>query len=187
MNEVLIVVIIALIGISYYLLFKEHHKRNEMTFDEIYPLVIEYAVISVISILLMFVGVKAIINGYVNNDEIKEVIKELTIGIVTISLVILHFIFWVKKHLVDLSTEVREEEKNTTSRIAEWIEIIAFVLIIAGSIFNIFKYMQFIDEVEKYRQISISVLCIIASVILLNNLNPLNFKDKIKEKFKSTK
>ncbi|MBO5397847.1 MAG: hypothetical protein J6A36_02805 [Clostridia bacterium] len=187
MNEVLIVVIIALIGISYYLLFKEHHKRNEMTFDEIYPLVIEYAVISVISILLMFVGVKAIINGYVNNDEIKEVIKELTIGIVTISLVILHFIFWVKKHLVDLSTEVREEEKNTTSRIAEWIEIIAFVLIIAGSIFNIFKYMQFIDEVEKYRQISISVLCIIASVILLNNLNPLNFKDKIKEKFKSKK
>ena len=187
MNEVLIVVIIALIGISYYLLFKEHHKRNEMTFDEIYPLVIEYAVISVISILLMFVGVKAIINGYVNNDEVKEVIKELTIGLVTISLVILHFIFWVKKHLVDLSTEVREEEKNTTSRIAEWIEIIAFVLIIAGSIFNIFKYMQFIDEVEKYRQISISVLCIIASVILLNNLNPLNFKDKIKEKFKSKK
>lgn len=187
MNEVLIVVIIALIGISYYLLFKEHHRRNEMTFDEIYPLVIEYAVISVISILLIFFGVKSIINGYVNNDEVKEVIKELTIGLVTISLVILHFIFWVKKHLVDLSTEVREEEKNTTSRIAEWIEIIAFVLIIAGSIFNIFKYMQFIDEVEKYRQISISVLCIIASVILLNNLNPLNFKDKIKEKFKSKK
>lgn len=187
MLEVGMVIVIVLIGVSYYLLFKEHHKRNEMTFSEIYPLVIEYAVMCVISILLLVFGVSSVINGYVNNDEVREVIKELTVGLVTISLVIIHFIFWVKRHRQDLNVEVREEDEKKTSHIAEWIEIIVFVIIIIASICNIIKYAQFIDTVEKYRQISISILCIIASCILINNLNPLKIKDKIKEKFKSKK
>jgi len=187
MLEVGMILVIIFIGVSYYFLFKEHHKRNQMTFSEIYPLVIEYAVMCVISILLLIFGVSSVMNGYVNNDEVREVIKELTVGLVIISLVIIHFIFWVKKHRQDLNTEVREEEEKKTSHIAEWIEIIIFVIIIIASIYNIFKYAQFIDKVEKYRQISISVLCIIASCILINNLNPLKIKDKIKEKFKSKK
>lgn len=187
MLEVGFVIVIALIGISYYLLFKEHHKRNEMTFSEIYPLVIEYAVVCIISGLLLFIGVSALINGYVNHDEIKEVIKELTVGLVIISLVILHYIFWVKRHRQDLDTEVREEDERKTSHIAEWLEIIIFILVIVASIYNIVKYMQFLDEVEKYRQIAISILCIISAFILINNLNPLKIKDKIKSIFKSKK
>ena len=81
MGEVGFIIIIATIGLSYYLLFKEHHKRNEMKFSEIYPLFIEYAVMSVISILLLVFGMGSVINGYTNNDEIVEVIKELTVGI----------------------------------------------------------------------------------------------------------
>ncbi|MCX4303529.1 MAG: hypothetical protein K1W33_06245 [Clostridia bacterium] len=187
MGEVGFIIIIATIGLSYYLLFKEHHKRNEMKFSEIYPLFIEYAVMSVISILLLVFGMGSVINGYTNNDEIVEVIKELTVGLVTICLVILHFIFWIKKHRIDLDFEVREVDEKRTSNIAEWIEIIIFILVIIGSIFNIVKYIQFIDEVVKYKQLSISVLCIIASVILIRNLNPLNINKKIKEILKSKK
>lgn len=186
MGEVGFVIIIASIVLSYYLLFKEHHKRNEMKFSEIYPLFIEYAVMFIISILLLVFGVSSVMNGYMNNDEIAEVIKELTVGLVTISLVIIHFIFWVKKHRVDLDVEVREIEEKNTSNIAEWIEIIVFILVIIASIFNIFKYIQFIDEAVKYKQLSISVLCIMASIILLRNLNPLNIKEKIRKIFKKS-
>lgn len=186
MGEVAVIAIIAIVSLSYYLIFKEHHKRNEMNFSDIYPLFIEYTVMSIISILLLVFGIGSVINGYTNNDEIVEVIKELTVGLVTISLVVLHFIFWIKKHLIDIDTEVKEAEEKHTSNIAEWIEIILFILVIIGSIFNIFKYIQFIDEAVKYKQLSISVLCIIASVILLRNLNPLNINQKIKNMFKKS-
>lgn len=184
MIEVLIVLGIAIIGVSYYFIFKEHHKKNEMTFAEIYPLVIEYFTISIISIILLGIGLGCIIRGCAYNEEIKEVIKEFTIGIIIISLTIIHFIFWIKTHKVDLEISEREEKETKTSNIAEWIELIAFILIIVASIFNIVKYIQFVEEAEKYKQIGTSILCIIASVILLYNMNPLEVKDRIKGIFK---
>lgn len=187
MNEIFIIIVIACIGISYYFIFKEHHKRNHLKFADIYPLVIEYAVICVISILLLVVGFKAVINGYVNRDEIREVLKELIVGLVTICLVIIHYIYWIKKHKFDVDIGDVEARDEKNAHIAEYIEICVFVIIIIGSIYNIIKYAQFIDKVEKYRQISISVLCIISSIILLHNLNPLKIKDKIKKIIKSKK
>ncbi len=184
MKEILIVLGIALIGLSYYFIFRGHHKKNKMTFAEIYPLVIEYFAISIISIMLLAVGIGCIARGCINNDEIAEVIKEFAIGIIIISLTILHFIFWVKTHKVDLEVAKREEKEVRTTNIAEWIELIAFILIIIASIFNIVKYAQFLDETEKFRQIGTSILCILASFILLYNINPLKIKDKIKGIFK---
>ncbi len=184
MKEILIVLGIALIGLSYYLIFRKHHKKNEMTFAEIYPLVIEYFAISIISIIFLIIGFSCIARGCIDNDEIGEVIKEFGIGITIISLTILHFIFWIKTHKVDLEKLDREEKEVKTNNIAEWIELIAFILIIIASIFNIVKYAQFIDDVEKYSQIGTSVLCIIAALILLYNINPLDIKDKIKGIFK---
>ena len=187
MNEVGIILGLIIIGLSYYLLFKEHHKRNEMTFSEIYPLVIEYVVMSIISVILLIIGVNCIITGYTYTDEIKEVIKELFLGFSIIILVILHFIFWVKKHRKDLDFTEREIEEKKTADIAEWIELIVFIAMIIAAIFNVIKYIQFIDITEKIRQIIGSILIIIASLILLYNLNPLQIKDKIKGKFKSKK
>lgn len=184
MNEVLIVLGIVLIGISYYLIFRKHHKKNGMTFAEIYPLVIEYFAISIISIFFLLIGLGCIARGCTDNDEIGEVIKEFAIGITIISLTILHFVFWIKTHKVDLEKSEREASEIKTSNIAEWIELIAFILIIIASVFNIVKYAQFIDEAEKYSHIGTSVLCIIAAIILLYNMNPLGIKDKIKNKLK---
>ena len=187
MSEVAIILGLIIIGVSYYLLFKEHHKRNEMTFSEVYPLVIEYIVMSIISIILLLVGLNCIVTGYTYTDEIKEVIKELIIGFATIILVILHFIFWVKKHRLDLEVSEREENEKRTADIAEWIELIVLIAMIIAAIFNIVKYIPFIDIAEKIKQIIGSILVIIASLVLLYNLNPLEIKDKIKEKFKSKK
>lgn len=182
--EVLILVGIFIMGLSYYFIFREHHKRNEMTFSEIYPIVIEYMVTCIMSVIFLAIGVSAIRQGYVNNDEVSEVIKELTTGIIIISLVIIHFVFWVKKHLQDIPKEVREVEAEKTNNIAEWIELIAFIGIIVISIFNIFKYMQFIDPSEKYKQIGYSVIYIFSSILVLYKLNPLQIKDKIRSKLK---
>lgn len=178
MIEVLVVLGLIGIGFSYYILFKEHHKKNGMRFDEIYPLIIEYAVISIISIFLLIVGVQCIIEGCVNNDEIYEVIQEFTVGIVIISLTLIHFIFWIKTHRVDYEKSDRDEKEEKTTNIAEWIELIAFVLMIIGSVLNIIKYVQFIDETVKVQQIVISILCIIVSSFLLWKLNPLNIFKK---------
>ena len=81
----------------------------------------------------------------------------------------------------------KKENEKKTSDIAEWIELIIFITMIIAAIFNIIKYIQFIDMTEKIKQIIGSILIIIASLILLYNLNPLEIKDKIKEKFKSKK
>lgn len=187
MGEAIVVLGLIIIGVSYYLLFKEHHKRNEMTFSEIYPLVIEYLVMCIISGILLVVAINCIITGYTYTDEIKEVIKELAIGFSIIILVIIHFIFWVKKHRIDLDKSEREAEEKRTADIAEWIELIVFIAMIIAAIFNIIKYVQFIDVTEKIKQIVGSILIIIASIVLLYNLNPLGIKDKIKSKFKSKK
>ena len=154
-----------------------------MNFSEIYPLVINYLALYFISIIILCFGIDRVITGYIYHDELAEVIKELIIGFSIISVVIINFIFYVKKHRIDLIESDREENEKQTKHIAEWIEIIIFLLLILFSIFNIGKYISFIDKTEKYKNIITSILCICASIFLLYNLNPLDIKDKIKSLF----
>lgn len=179
-NEGIILIFFIITGISYYCFFGKHHKRNEMNFSEIYPLVINYLVLSIISTLILILGIDIVFTGYIYNDEVAEVLKSLIVGLTIISLVIINFIFYIKKHRMDLIQSDREENEKQTSNIAEWIEIIIFILLILFAIFNIFRHISFIDKVEKYKNIIGSILCICASVFLLYNLNPLNIKEKIK-------
>lgn len=179
-NEGIILIFIVISGISYYYFFANHHKRNEMNFSEIYPLVINYLVLLTISTLIFILGIDIVLTGYFYNDEVAEVIKELVTGLAIISAVIINFIFYVKKHRIDLIQSDREENEKQTRNIAEWIEIIIFSLLILFSFFNIFKYISFIDRVEKYKNIIGAILCICASIFLLYNLNPLDIKNKIK-------
>lgn len=186
-NEPIILIAFAIIGVSYYLLFAEHHKRNKMQFGEIYPLVINYFVLSLISIFIFFFGIDCVLTGYVYNDEIAEVIKELILGFTIIILVILNFIFYTKKHKIDLIQEEREAKEEKTAKIAEWIQLIIFLLLIIVPIFNIFKYINFIDKMIKYKQIVSSLICIISAIVLMYNLNPLDIRNKIKLLFYKTK
>lgn len=183
-NEELILLFLIIIGISYYIFFGKHHKKNEMTFNEIFPLVINYLALSIISFFLLVFGIDTVLTGYVYNEQVSEVIKELIIGCTIISLVILNFVFYVKKHRVDLVQAEREEKEEREAKIGEIVEIIIFSLMIIAPIFNIFNYIHFLDKVEKYRQIGGSILCIFTAIFLLYNLNPLDIKNKIKSIFK---
>lgn len=178
-NEGIILTLILIIGVSYYLFFAKHHKRNELKFAEIYPLVINYAVLCFISILFLILGVDTVLTGYIYNDEIYEVIKELVFGLLIIILDIWNFIFYVKSHNIDLVQSEREIQAEADNRIADWIKLIVLILMIIVSIFNIFKYMQFIDVVERNRQVGIAVFCIVSAIFLLYSLNPLNIREKL--------
>lgn len=180
-------IFIIIMAVTYFLLFKEHHKRNKMEFFEIFPLLINYFVLFIISFFLLLYGLDTLLTGYVYNEEIYEVIKELATGIIIISLVILNFIFYVKKHNQDLVQEVREEKKKKDLKLGEWSEIIVFLIVIGMSIYNIYTYSQYIDESLKYRQTIGAVLCIVVTLFLWYNLNPLDTAEKFKDLFKKKK
>lgn len=184
-NEVIIIMYMCTMAITYGLFFWKHHKRNEMKFFEIFPLVINYFTVCIISTLIFLIGLDIVFTGYKYNEQVSEVVKELTVGLIIIILVILNFIGYVKKHRVDLIQSDREEKAERDNKIGEWVQLIVFLLMIILPICNIYKYISFIDETEKYRQIVLSSICVLTSIFLLYNLNPLEIKEKIKSLFKS--
>lgn len=186
-NEISISVFFIICLVSYYFLFKDHHKRNELKFHEIYPLVINYLILCIISFLVLAFGIDRVFTGYVYNDEIYEVIKEFVTGFAIISVVIINFIFYVKKHRVDLTNkeqEAREENDKRDLKIAEVIELVILSLMFILPIFNIFKYINYIDKAEQIRQTLGGLLFMAISLFLLISLNPLNIKEKFKKLIK---
>lgn len=183
-SQITVIPFLVICLISYYFIFKEHHKKNEMKFHEIYPLVINYLILCIISFLVLIFGIDRVITGYVYNDEIYEVIQEFITGFAIISIVIINFIFYIKKHKQDLVQEEREEEEKKTTNIAEIIELVLLIAMFIIPIFNIFKYINFIDKTEQIRQIFGGVLFMVISVFLMFSLNPLDIKGKIKNLFK---
>lgn len=183
-NEFSIILFLAICLCSYYFIFKEHHKRNELKFHEIYPLVINYLILCIISFFVLLFGVDRVLTGYVYNDEISELMQELVTGFAIISIVIINFIFYIKRHKVDFIQEEREEQEAKDSKIAEIIELVILMIMFILPIFNIFKYINFIDKTEKIRQISSGILFMIVSGFLLFSLNPLDIKGNMKKIFK---
>ena len=182
-NEVSIISFIAISLLSYFFIFKEHHKRNKLKFHEIYPLVISYLIICIVSFLSFLFGVDRVLTGYIYNDEFSEIVKEFITGFAIISVVIINFIFYVKRHKVDLIQEEREAQDIKASKIAEIIELVIFSIMFILPIFNIFRYISYIDKAEKIRQICGAVLFMIVSAFLLYSMNPLDIKNKIKKIF----
>ena len=183
-NQYSIVLFLVISLISYYLIFKEHHKKNKLKFHEIYPRVINYIILCIISFLVLLFGIDRVFTGYVYNDEIYEVIKEFITGFTIISIVIINFIFYIKRNKVDLIQEMREAQDEKDSKIAEIIEIILFALMFFLPLFNIFRYINYIDEVERTRQIVFGILFMLTSLFLLFSLNPLDIRGKIKKLIK---
>ena len=177
-------VFIVICLISYYLIFREHHKRNKLKFHEIYPLVINYLIICIISFFVVLFGVDNIFTGYKYYEEIFELIKQLIIGITIISLVIINFIFYIKRHKVDLIIEERKAQDVKDSKIAEIIEIVVLTVMFILPIFNVFRYIKYWNNFEKIKYIFGGILFMIISAFLLFSLNPLNIRDKVKKFFK---
>ena len=186
-NEITIVIFLVICLISYYFIFKKHHKKNKLKFHEIYPRVINYIILCIISFFVILFGIDRVFTGYIYNDEIYEIIKEFITGFAIISVVIINFIFYIKRNRVDLIQEEREAQDIKDSKIAEIIEIIIFLLMFILPIINIFRYINYIDKEEKIRQIVFGVLFMITSAFLLFSMNPLDIRGKIKCFFKNEK
>lgn len=183
-NEVSVILFLVVCLISYYFIFKEHHKKNKLKFHEIYPRVINYIILCMVSVLVLLFGIDRVFTGYVYNDEIYEVIKEFVTGFAIISVVITNFIFYLKRNKVDLIQETRDAQDEKDSKIAEIIEIVIFSLMFIVPLFNIFRYINYIDKLERTRQIVFGILFMIMSVFLLFSMNPLNIRGKIKNIFR---
>ena len=178
-NQFFVIVFLAVCLISYYFIFRVHHKKNELKFFEIYPLVINYLILCIISFFVLLFGIDRVLTGYVYNDEIYEVLKEFITGFTIISVVIINFIFYIKKHTEDLIQEEREENEKQTSNIAEIIEFVLLILMFIVPIFNIFKYINYIDKTEQIRYICGGFLFMAITAFLMLKLNPLDIKGKI--------
>lgn len=183
-NQFSVILFLVVCLISYYFIFKEHHKKNQFKFHEIYPRVINYLILCIISFFVLLFGIDRVFTGYVYNDEIYEVIKEFVTGFAIISAVIINFIFYIKRNKVDLVQEVRDAQDEKDSKIAEIIEIVIFSLMFIVPLFNIFRYINYIDKLERTRQIVFGILFMIMSVFLLFSMNPLNIRGKIKNIFR---
>ena len=183
-NEISVIVFLVICLISYYFIYKEHHKRNKLKFHEIFPRVITYLILCIISFFVLLYGIDIVFTGYVYNDEIYEIIKEFITGFAIISVVIINFIFQIKKNKADLIQEEREAQDAKDSKIAEIMEIVIFSLMFILPIFNIFRYINYIDKAEKIRQIVFGILFMVTSAFLLFTMNPLDIKGKIKKIFR---
>lgn len=183
-NEISVIIFLVICLISYYFIYKEHHKRNNLKFHEIFPRVITYLILCIISFFVLLYGIDIVFTGYVYNDEIYEIIKEFITGFAIISVVIINFIFQIKKNKADLIQEEREAQDAKDSKIAEIIEIVIFSLMFILPIFNIFRYINYIDKAEKIRQIVFGILFMVTSAFLLFTMNPLDIKGKIKKIFR---
>lgn len=178
-NQFFVIAFLAVCLVSYYFIFRAHHKKNKLKFFEIYPLVINYLILCIISFFVLVFGIDRVLTGYVYNDEIYEVMKEFITGFTIISVVIINFIFYIKKHTEDLIQEEREENEKQTSNIAEIIEFVLLILMFIVPIFNIFKYINYIDKTEQIRYICGGFLFMSITAFLMLKLNPLDIKGKI--------
>ena len=150
-NEFSIILFFIVCFVSYFFIFKEHHKKNELKFHEIFPLIIHYLILCIISFFVLMFGIDRVLMGYVYNEEIYEVINEFITGFSIISVVIINFIFYIKKHKIDLIKEEREETVENTEKIAEIIEFIILILVFFIPIANIFKNINYWNKMDKIR------------------------------------
>ena len=179
-NEGIVMLYIAIIGISYYFIFRKHHKDNLLKFADIYPLFINYSVLCIISTFVLIFGVDVLLTGYMFQEQRSEVVLDLIAGLSIISIVILNFIYYIKKNKAPVNIEMQEEKNKMDAKISEWIELIIFIAMFVYSIFNIIKYSNFVDELEKQRQVLLYSISAIISIFLLLHFKPLNIKEKFK-------
>ena len=178
-------IFLMLIGVLYYIIFHKHHKRNEIEFSELISLVTKFYTLTIITIIMIAIGIYCIILSNSYKEDRTQVITGVSLGIIIISGTIIHYIFYIKRHLVDYEQVEREMVKKRILQIGEILELIFFIIFITMPIWRIPK---FIDVFGNVKQLIIELLrsfgLSIASIILLFSLNPLNIKQKIKSLLK---
>lgn len=172
-----------ILGIIYYFIFNKHHKRNKIELSELITLVTKFYSITILSTVLIIIGIYSIIYGNFYKEDRNQVISAVVVGIIIISATIISYIFYIKRSLKDLNPEIREKEKKNNIRIGEIIQFVFFVFFAFTPIWKIPIFLKLIeDKKELVIEIIKSLLLCIASLFLLFSLNPLDIKGKIHKK-----
>lgn len=171
---------IIILGIMYYIIFHKHHKRNSVEFNELISLLTKYYSLSIISTLLIILGVQCFVFAKQASYDRNEVIIYILTGIFIISVSLINYIFYIKRNLRDYNPVTREHNKEITLKIGEVLEFIIFIIFVLTPILRI---PEFIDLFDNKKQMIIEILksflLSIAAMILLFNLNPLKIKEKL--------
>ncbi len=168
------------VGIVYYLIFRKHHKRNEVELFELVNLVTKFFVITTVSIIVIVFGIDFILMANQYLETRSDVIAAIITGILLISATIINYIFYLKRALKDYEVVERQENKKRTLQIGEWLQLIFFVIMIFMPIIRIPYFIKvFEDKVELATDIFRSFLISFAAMFVLYNLNPLNIKEKL--------
>lgn len=168
------------VGIVYFLIFRKHHKRNEVELFELVNLVTKFFVITTVSIIIIVFGIDFILMANQYIETRFDVIAAIITGILLISATIINYIFYLKRALKDYEVVERQENKKRTLQIGEWLQLIFFVIMIFMPIIRIPYFIKvFEDKVELATDIFRSFLISFAAMFVLYNLNPLNIKEKL--------
>ena len=103
---------IALVGVLYFLIFRKHHKRNEIELFELVSLVTKFFVVTTVSLCIIVFGIDCILWANTNLETRSDVIAGILTGIVLISGTIIYYIFYIKNALKDYEIVERQENKK---------------------------------------------------------------------------
>ena len=175
---------IAIIGVAYYFIFRKHHKKNKVQLDELISLVVSFYTLTMISTIAIAIGIACILNANTFKYDRAQVIANVFIGIAIISITIINYVFYIKRNLKDMENTEREAKRKATIKIGEILELIFFTIFILMPIWRIPTFIDVIDDKkELIKELVRSFGLCIAALILLNALNPLDIKGKVKNFF----
>jgi len=134
------------------------------------------------------VGIFCIINANQYKDSRNDVIIGVFLGILIISITIISYVFYIKRSLKDLNQEQREIERKHVAKIGEILQLIFFIIFILMPIWRIPIFIELLDDKkELFIELIRSFGLCIAALILINSINPVDIKGKIKNLFSKKK
>lgn len=174
---------IALVGVLYFLIFRKHHKRNEIELFELVSLVTKFFVVTTVSLCIIVFGIDCILLANTNLETRSDVIAGILTGIVLISGTIIYYIFYIKNALKDYEIVERQENKKRNIKIGEILQLIFFTIMIFMPVIRIPYFIKvFEDKKELITDIVRSFLISFAAMFVLYQLNPLDFKGYLTKK-----
>lgn len=134
-----------------------------------------------LSTIIIALGIVSIIMANSYKEDITQVITMVSFGIAIISITIINYIFYIKKNLKDFNENIREENKKRTMKIGEIIELVFFIIFSLTPIWRIPKFIEIFDNRNLLIiEIIKSFILSISALILLFELNLLDFKGRLK-------
>ena len=176
------------IGVAYYFIYHKHHKKNKIELDELITLVTKFYVTTIITTIAVVLGITCIIGAGAFKDSRTELIFSIFFGIGIITIAIINFVFYIKRSLKDLDLEIREKVRKATIKIGEVLELIFFIIFITMPLWRIPKFIEvFENKKELVEELVRAFGLCIAALFLLNALNPVDIKGKVKKLFSKKK